>query len=461
MSKLKISPNLFLEVAELQRLVKFLKGDGYELLIKSMLKTFGIVQTADNNYFKVTAMSGTSNTIIINKGIAIDSQLRAIVMENDLTLNVPNTGSKRWVVLEYDSTNYEKGTVSVTSNGSLQGIGTSFMEVLRGQPNFPTKVKFNSSVNIEEYEVVSVTNDNSAVIAGSFNPESNVQYAVVGAFTPGFEPSEENKMIYEMDSYKITVVDSADVPILTADQYVLASIEFSGNGMIITDQRAGYMFNGSSYTSGATPTADELVSLLRVQKITNNIIELTVEHGYTVTNFELITTSTSNIFRIRRGSCNFLGTGTIPNGLFKNWELVNAETFKKVIIDNNENKDLYISAFDEEVLQGSVNKFFILPPYSNIEYEVEYSGESVASDTLPSHHLVSQGSNVNKILLPAPYGELTVSLRYRMINGDTSTPKQKFSIAEYTNENGEKQIIGDSQFFITLNEPVVELRNYS
>lgn len=459
MSKLKISPNLFLEVAELQRLVKFLKGDGYELLIKSMLKTYGIVQTADNNYFKVT-LSGALNTIIINKGIAIDSQLRAIVMEKDLILTVQNTGSKRWVILEYDSTNYEKGTVSVTANGTLQGVGTSFTEVLRGQPNFPTKVKLNSSLNVEEYEVVSVTNDNSAVIAGSFNPESNVQYAVVGAFTPGFEPNEENRLIYEMDSYKITIVDSADVPSLTADQYVLASIEFAGNGIIITDQRAGYMFNGSSYTSGGIPTSDELVSLLQVQKITNNMMEITIEHGYTITNFELITTSTSNIFRIRSGSCNFLGTGNIPNGLFKNWILVNAETFKSVIIDNNENKDLYISNLDEELLQGTVTKFFVLPPYENIEYEILYSGESVVN-SLPRNTLVSQGSNVNKILLPAPYGDLTVSLRYRMINGDTSTPKQKFAIAEYTNENGEKQIIGDSQFFITFTEPVVELRNYS
>lgn len=460
MSKLKISPNLFLEVAELQRLVKFLKGDGYELLIKSMLKTYGIVQTADNNYYKVTSLSGTLNTIVINKGIAIDSQLRAIVMEKDLTLTVQNTGSKRWIILEYDSTNYEKGTVSVTANGTLQGVGTSFTEVLRGQPNFPTKVKLNSSLNIEEYEVVSVTNDNSAVIAGSFNPESNVQYAVVGAFTPGFEPNEENRLIYEMDSYKITIVDSADVPSLTADQYILASIEFVGNGIIITDQRAGYMFNGSSYTSGGIPTSDELVSLLQVQKITNNMMEITIEHGYTITNFEIISTSTSNIFRIRSGSCNFLGTGNIPNGLFKNWVLVNAETFKSVIIDNNENKDLYISNLDEELLQGTVTKFFVLPPYENIEYEILYSGESVVN-SLPRNTLVSQGSNVNKILLPAPYGDLTVSLRYRMINGDTSTPKQKFAIAEYTNENGEKQIIGDSQFFITFTEPVVELRNYS
>lgn len=461
MSKLKISPNLFLEVAELNRLVKFLKGDGYELLIKSMLKTYGIVQTSDNNYYKVTLLSGTTNSIVINKGVAIDSQLRAIVMEEDLMLTVQRTGSKRWVILEYDSTNYEKGTVSITANGALQGVGTSFTEVLRGQPNFPTKVKFDSSINTEEYEVVSVTNDNAAILSGSFNPESRIKYAVVGAFTPGFEPSADDRLIYEMDSYKITIIDSEDVPVLNPDQYALASIEFVNAGMIITDQRAGYMLNGSSFVSGPTSTVDELVSLLQVQKISNNLMEITVEHGYTVSRYEFVTTSVSNIFRIRNGQCNFLKTGNIPNGLFKNWHLVNANNYKKVLIDTNENKDLYISAFDEELLEGDTSKFYIVPPYQNLEYEIEYSGSNVNDGALPYHTLVTQGSNVNKILLPAPYGDLTVSLRYRMINGDTSTPKQKFSIAEYTNENGEKQIIGDSQFFITFTEPVVELRNYS
>ena len=56
MSKLKLSSNLFLEVNELNRLVQFLKKDGYELAIKSLVKTFGIVQTAENNYYKVTTV---------------------------------------------------------------------------------------------------------------------------------------------------------------------------------------------------------------------------------------------------------------------------------------------------------------------------------------------------------------------------------------------------------------------
>lgn len=459
MSKLKISENLFLEVAELNRLVRFLKTEGYEQLVKSMVKSYGIVSNAENNYYKVTSKVGTSNSIIINPGIAFDSQLRAIKMENSLDMTITNTGMVRWLILQYKSTNFEKGTVAVTADGTIQGTGTAFTEVLRGQPNFPTKVVFNSSTNTEEYEVVSVANDNSAILSGSFIPETGLRYSVIGAFTPGFEPTEENKRIYEMDSYEITVVDSADVPQLTNDQFVLASIEFSGNGMIVTDRRSGYMFNSSTYTTGILPTSDELISLLRVQRISTNLLELTIEHGYTVTNFEIVETTTATIFRIKAGTSNFLGTGSIPNSLFKNWVLVNKNTLKKVPIDDNTDHDLYISKFDEDIIAGDVSQFIVVPPYQNIEYETSYSGTNISA--LPSYHLVSQGSDTNKFLIPVPYGEITIGLRYRLISGDDSTPWQKFAIAEYVNENGEKQMIGDSQFIITVNEPVVELRNYS
>lgn len=459
MSKLKISENLFLEVAELNRLVRFLKTEGYEQLVKSMVKSYGIVSNAENNYYKVTSKVGTSNSIIINPGIAFDSQLRAIKMENSLDMTITNTGMVRWLILQYKSTNFEKGTVAVTADGTIQGTGTAFTEVLRGQPNFPTKVVFNSSTNTEEYEVVSVTNDNSAILSGSFIPETGLRYSVIGAFTPGFEPTEENKRIYEMDSYDISIVDSADAPVLTPDQFILASIEFSGNGMIVTDRRSGYMFNSSTYTTGILPTSDELTSLLRVQRISTNLLELTVEHGYTITNFEIVETTTSTIFRIKAGTSNFLGTGSIPNSLFKNWVLVNKNTLKKVPIDDNTDHDLYISKFDEDIIAGDVSQFIVVPPYQNIEYKTSYSGTNISA--LPSYHLVSQGSDTNKFLIPVPYGEITIVLRYRLISGDDSTPWQKFSIAEYVNENGEKQMIGDSQFIITVNEPVVELRNYS
>ena len=220
MSRLKFSENLFLEVNELQRLVKFLADDGYKLAVKSMSKSFGIVENSGNTYFKVTAKAGTANTVIINPGVAFNSNIDAIVMPTALEMQILNTGMNRWLVLSRDVKNTEEGTVTVNTDGSISGIGTKFTKVLRGQPNFPTKVKFSSTLNSGEYEVVSVVSDTSAIIAGSFVNENNLKYSVVGTFTPGFQPLEDNKMIYEYDSFNIRIVDSADKPSLSSDEYI-------------------------------------------------------------------------------------------------------------------------------------------------------------------------------------------------------------------------------------------------
>ena len=60
MSKLKFSPNLFLEVNELNRLVKFLDDDGYKRAFKALVKSFGIVQNSSSHfvYGNVTTNSG-------------------------------------------------------------------------------------------------------------------------------------------------------------------------------------------------------------------------------------------------------------------------------------------------------------------------------------------------------------------------------------------------------------------
>ena len=97
MSKLKISENLFLEVAELNRLVKFLSDDGYKRVLKSIINQYGVVRNTGNTFFKVTQKS--TGVVTINAGLAFDSNLDAIVMKNDLDLAVSDTGVKRWLIL--------------------------------------------------------------------------------------------------------------------------------------------------------------------------------------------------------------------------------------------------------------------------------------------------------------------------------------------------------------------------
>lgn len=482
MSRLKFSPNLFLEVNELQRFNKFLEEDGWKRAMKAISKNFGIVENASNSYFKVTARSGSNSVIVINAGIAFDSNMDAIVMTDDLELSVGNTGSNRWVILSRAVTNEEQGTVSINSDGSLSGIGTEFTKVLRGQPNFPVKVKFNSTSNNGEYEVVSVTSDTSALLSGSFVNQSNIKYSVVGTFTPGFQPTENNKMIYEYDSYNIEVVDSEDRPAVSEDEFILAMISFDASGsMNVSDERIRYMFN-NPYTQSdeSDNSTDPLVSLLSTG-VVGGIhavgsaaaeFELIMEHGYTVTRHELLTTSTSNTFNIISGQSNFLGTGNIPDGMFRGWLLVNRANMKYALIDDNSNKSLYISNLDTSIILDSGNDFIIVPNCNEIEYEVTVSN-NVDRPNIPFYFRSSIWNLYTRAKVHAFYpsndvenfdNQVTITIKYRLMdNSGNQQPFSNLAIAQFENVNGQTETLSESSFVVDLTtiEPEAKQRNYS
>lgn len=482
MSRLKFSSNLFLEVNELQRFNKFLEEDGWKRAMKAISKNFGIVENASNSYFKVTPRAGSNSVIVINAGIAFDSNMDAIVMTDDLELSVGNTGSNRWVILSRAVTNEEQGTVSINSDGSLSGIGTEFTNVLRGQPNFPVKVKFKSTINNGEYEVVSVTSDTSALLSGSFVNQSNIKYSVVGTFTPGFQPTEDNKMIYEYDSYNIEVVDSEDRPAVSEDEFILAMISFDSIGsMNVSDERIRYMFNNPYVQSDKSDNStDPLVSLLSTG-VVGGIhavgsaaaeFELIMEHGYKVIGHEFITTSTSNTFNIIIGQSNFLGTGNIPDGMFRGWLLVNRANMKYALIDDNSNKSLYISNLDTSIILDSGNDFIIVPNCNEIEYEVTVSN-NVDRPNIPFYFRSSIWNLYTRAKVHAFYpsndvenfdNQVTITIKYRLMdNSGNQQPFSNLAIAQFENVNGQTETLSESSFVVDLTtiEPEAKQRNYS
>lgn len=483
MSRIKFSENLFLEVAELQRLVKFLADDGYKLAMKSLSKSFGIVENSGNTYFKVTNKAETSDTVVINPGIAFTTEMDAIVMENALEMQVSNTGVNRWLVLSRAVKNTETGNVTINTDGSLSGIGTEFTKVLRGQPNFPTKIKFESNLNTGEYEVVSVVSDTSAILSGSFVNESGLKYSVIGTFTPGFQPLAANKMIYEYDSYNIRIVDSADKPSLSSNEFIIAGISFDDvGGMNISDERIYSMFNNPYVQQGSSSDAasrNPLASLLSVSAVggvnaVNAVsvdLELIVEHGYSITKFELLTTSVSNSFNILSGSSNYLGTGNIPDGMFNGWLLVNRTNMKYAKIDSNSNKSLFISNLDTSMILDNNNDFVVVPNFLEMEYEVKVSS-NVDLPTKPFYFRASIWNISERmrvyVFFPSVSenfaDEVTISIGYRMIdNSGKQYPFANLAIAQFINVDGQTETLSKSSFVVNIAEiePQAKQRNYS
>lgn len=378
MSKLKISPNLFLEVNELNKLVQFLGEDGYKPLLKHLTKSFGIAQNENNTYFKVSRKNEAQNIVIINAGVAFDPNLNRILLLEDKELEIPNTGNNQWILISYAPTNNEEGTVNISAQGALSGVGTKFTSVLRGQPNFPTKVKFDSSINTEEYEVVDVASDTVATLVGSFAAEQGLKYQVVGTFTPGFQPNDEDKTIYEYDSCRIDIVESEDRPELTEGQYIIAKVSYVNDVISVSDERIRNLFNYEAKINEDINTdtlqSDPFVALRQTTVRSERMLDIQFEWGYTINRFELVTSADRNTFNIITGSSKYISSNKIPDGIFKGWLLVNRKNMVSVIIDDNASNALYITKLNPLMITDEGDdEFVVVPNVKDIEVEVTLS----------------------------------------------------------------------------------------
>lgn len=464
MGKLKITSNLFLEVAELERFRKFIEDDGYKVFVKYLTKSYGIAQNDDNTLFKVSQKLGSSNTVTVNAGVAFDSDLNIILLKEDKDIQITNNGTKKWIVVSYTSTNDEVGTVSISNQGVLSGKNTKFTEVLRGQPNFPTKIKFTSTKNTTEYEVVEVNSDIEAVLSGSFTAESGLKYQVVGTFTPGFQPDDDVKEIYEYDSCNIEVVESEDKPTLADGQFILASIDFTSTVMTVTDERSAYMFNQETlaYDNTTDTTENPFVALRKTSIKSDRLIDIQFEWGYKVQRYEMLNTSLNNIFNIVSGESKYIPLNSnIPDNVFAGWRLVNRKNMKEVTVDRNENNYLYISRFDSELITNVDDDFVIIPPYTKIEVEAKLSGTNYDETDADYFFNFSIENLKTHFVIPLEYLDTLISLRYRMKSGTTTTEFQKFAISQFKNISGNNETLGNSSFEVNIAEPVEKIRNYS
>ena len=250
MSNLKINNDLFLGKEELNRFRKFLDDSGYRKFIGLMTKSFGVVKNfRDNDFDSFKVGTGASGQIKVSgNSFAVDENLNLIYNPTDINFNIPNDSLWYWVKIKFSKTNLEQGTVSLASDGALSGVNTKFSEVLRGSPNYPSRLRLYSVdsdgffTQLEgEAEVVSVLSDTSAFIhlySGAL-PET-MRYAVVGTFTPGIVVPEDSKMIFEYDYVTIELVSeiTQDVPpVKNTDEYYIARVKNSGGTVTINDKR--------------------------------------------------------------------------------------------------------------------------------------------------------------------------------------------------------------------------------
>jgi hypothetical protein len=256
---INISPNIFLEVQELSKLISFLTVDKGSALsiIKDVTYSPGIIRLKSDtslSNFKIEA--GTNQrTIKILDSYAFDSNLNLIYKKAEDNISIPNDGNWYWLKIGHLKTHKEIGVVSIDEQGNLTGVDTAFLDVLRGG-EFPVKVKFyNTYHNYEDYEVLEVTDDNHAIITGDFIAETNLNYSVVGQFTDGVVINDNLKEIYSYDScYNFQIGQGLVLetsinqePNKLSTEFYIARVRVNGNSVLIEDKRTEFWQLKSDY----------------------------------------------------------------------------------------------------------------------------------------------------------------------------------------------------------------------
>lgn len=440
MSRLNISNNLFLEVNELNHLVKFIVDDGYKRLVRPLIKNYGIVRAEDNSYFKV--VKSASNKITVNPGLAFNVNLDGIVNdeETEYTIDgITTAGTKKWVILSRAITNCESGTVDIAADGSITGHDTDFTECMRGgDGNFPSKVSFqaNGAALAQKllnaaFEVVKVNNEESALLAGDFTAQSGMKYKIMGTFTPGYIAPEGDKYIYEYDSYNISIVTSATEPILNSGyQFILACLTYGASGFSVSDERDKYMFNENfgEVAPNIMKSNIGINSILQVNLVGDDKIakeyEIVIDNSLTVSAYTVTQNNNDTIFHINASSNNLLGNNpTLTNDMLNGWIILNKTNMKSLKIIKNEGNDLYISTFYSD-FECTGQEILIIPPFREIEYKIKLNN-SVNVVTAPFYYKFSakDGTNRMRFYLKYPpsgqaYTGTTVQIQYRYIDDD-------------------------------------------
>lgn len=277
MSKLNVSRNVFLEKEELTNMLSFFATAPLMKAVLQASYSFGLitndpskinpktVNKPDNedaliDPFKVE--TGTnSGTIKILPGMALTSQGNFIDINVEDNISVPNDSSFYWVKIGYKTRNYEKGYVSVNSQGVVSG-SVDFTGKVRGQSSStPVSIRFEKQdgsvpLNNGVYQIVNVIDNQNLLLtsASTFVAESNLRVIVLGTLPLGGVLTQEQRDgLYTYDDYVISLVPEASLstpPEKEADEYYIARVQNSGGTVSVSNEvKSEYWSLGNIFMS--------------------------------------------------------------------------------------------------------------------------------------------------------------------------------------------------------------------
>lgn len=432
MSYLKINENLQLESQELNRFVKFLVEDNLNLKILQNSYKFGIFDNLlkDSTFANFKVESGTNiGTIkIAQDSYAINKLGNIIYKPFQDNIGLISNSNWYWIKISHLFSPIEKGKISIDVNGNMTGIGTEFTKVLRGRPNFPSKIRFyGSGLNTREYEVTDVLNDTTVTLSGIFTNETGLEYSVIGTFTPGIAVPSPNKEIFQYDSCQISIIAEQNFntppPIINGEEFYIARVNSNGSTVIIEDKRTEIFQTKDYYNQRyINKTLNKLVGVESVKW--DNLFtpkdknEVNIAWAFRSSNWTLDT-------NLRRLTLNggegglFKTSAQFTTGDFNGWRVYAKNGSYKIITDSVKSGsqiNLTVHSLDKSDY-NQFDELIIAPPVEEVQFLVtsDYDDGDGKIAQLEKIHTFSVNEGVGKfmVVVPSKVDPYLISVKWR------------------------------------------------
>lgn len=422
-----------LESAELNRQQSFI-SDEIKKNFKDASAYYGVIRNKylDPSFLNYKVESGTNvGTIkIANDSTAMDKDGLAMLTKAFDNYAIPNDGHDYYVTIKHQYSPLEEGTCSISSDGTLSGVGTAFTEVLRGQPHFASKIKFYDTVaNTGEYTVVEVVNNTSVLLAGGFTPETDLRYAVIGTFTPTALIPTANKEIFQYDSCLVQVIQDtaylASLPLTAGKEFTIAKVFYDTGVIAIEDlRREIYITDDKAFVDEPISVINPVVGVESIkwdnQYGTKERNELNIAWGFRSTNFTIESTSRTMTILSGEGG-RFKTSNDFSTGEFDGWRIYNKEgNYKRIISSTKVASSIKIVIESLDVYDYPLtDQILIVPDVEEVLIKARPDGAASNIEQLNQEFKFAVNTDVAKVWLlvaGATSYLYNISVRYKRFN---------------------------------------------
>jgi hypothetical protein len=429
MARLNYNSGLFKGNIEENRFQKFLREDGFLKYFLNNSASFGILKKpSDPNLANFRVESGTnSGTVkIAVESDAIDSNGNLIKKEAQDNIALPSADIWYWMKISYLESPLEQGTISISSNGTITGVGTEFTKIFRGGKYTFSKIKLESSLNTLEYQVVEVIDDTNMLISGaSFDAESNIKFSVVGTFTPDAVPTANEKFPFRYDSCTLEFIEEVTLntaPSKSTNEYYIARVRNSSGNISIEDKRAEFYREKADFKlETLLAEANPLIGVESVKFLDaltprdKNIVQ--VAWGFRSDNFTV--NSSLNKITLSGGlGGKFKSTSDFTDGDFDGWRIYFEDGSYSIINSSSLSASQINLDLDSLSLEkaNSTTELLVVPDVESIVIKLKATGSTTLKEEEFEFPINSKIGIIKATCYDETNSSYELSYRYKKFN---------------------------------------------